>query len=99
MYKMKSEKTKLAAGGMAQVKQAKPMARTRQDKPMAQVREVRSPVGSMGQMPPQMAKGGDVMKKDMAKGKSAKAVGKPSGVAIIIAPAKKLAKGGMAKKC
>lgn len=46
-----------------------------------------------------MAKGGAVAKKAPAK-KAAKpmAKGKPSGVAILIAPAKKLAKGGMAKK-
>jgi len=43
-----------------------------------------------------MAKGGAV-KKAPAK-KMAMPKGKPAGVAILIAPAKKLAKGGMAKK-
>jgi hypothetical protein len=49
-----------------------------------------------------MAKGGDMKKKmadkAMPKGKPTGVVGKPSGVAILITPAKKLAKGGMAKK-
>jgi len=49
-----------------------------------------------------MAKGGAVAKAPAKKAPAKKAApmpkGKPAGVAILIAPAKKLAKGGMAKK-
>jgi hypothetical protein len=48
-----------------------------------------------------MAKGGDVKKKmedkAMPKGKSTGVVGKPSGVAILITPAKKMNMGGAVK--
>lgn len=49
-----------------------------------------------GSVKKKMATGGAVAKKAPAKKPVAK--GKPSGVAILITPAKKLAKGGMAKK-